>query len=223
MPINLMNNSQKIIIFDLDGTLIDSSTSILDSFKSAFLSCELTPIKTLNSDVIGPPLMEILAVLSGTTDQNILTNLAHEFKLHYDADGFKKTIVFPGISSILRELKNSGINMYIATNKRIYPTMKIINLLQWNDIFKGVYALDSISPSAVSKAQLISSIIKDNNLIKNSVVYIGDREEDQVAAFDSDIDFIMATWGYEENKKKFIEADKIITPSELLTKFIRSK
>ena len=158
--------------------------------------------------------MEILELLSGTSDQNILTNLAYEFKSHYDDYGFKKTMVFPGVSSMLRELKNSGLIMYIATNKRIYPTMKIINLLQWNDIFTGVYALDSISPSAASKGQLLSSIIKDNNLIKNSVVYIGDRKDDQVAALDSDV---------EENKKNFIEAEKIVTPNELLTKFIRSK
>ena len=46
------------IIFDLDGTLIDSSTSILESFESAFSACNLEPIKPLNTDIIGLTLME---------------------------------------------------------------------------------------------------------------------------------------------------------------------
>ena len=63
-----MHNSFNTVIFDLDGTLIDSSESIIESLNNAFLACRITPKEFLNSDIIGPPLMEILAKLSGTSE-----------------------------------------------------------------------------------------------------------------------------------------------------------
>ena len=118
---NLINN----IIFDLDGTLIDSSTSILESFANAFSLCSLDPIRPFSTDIIGPPLMETLSILSGISDKDVLNKLAEEFKSHYDTFGYKKTIVFPGINEMLSRFKDSGIHMYIATNKRILPTKVI--------------------------------------------------------------------------------------------------
>jgi phosphoglycolate phosphatase len=217
-----MNNNHKTIIFDLDGTLIDSSDSILDSFKSAFLSCNVEPIKTLNSDIIGPPLMEILALLSGSSDQTILNNLATQFKLYYDSSGFKKTIVFPGVHKMLSDLNNAGLRLYIATNKRIYPTKKIIDILKWNNLFEGIYALDSVFSHAASKGQLLNKIIENNNLIKENVIYIGDREDDRIASIFSNLDFLLVTWGYEENKEIFHDIEKIDTPHELFIKLLEN-
>jgi phosphoglycolate phosphatase len=210
----------KAIIFDLDGTLIDSSTSILESFNSAFLSCSISLKAPLNSDIIGPPLMKILEILSGTSDQKILTNLATEFKSHYDSYGYKKTIVFPGVISMLKELKNIGFDLFIATNKRIYPTNKIINMLQWNKYFSGIYGLDSISPRADSKGNLLSYIIESNFLNKDNLIYIGDRDDDRIASIDADIDFIFAIWGYEENNHLFIHEERAVSPNDLILKLM---
>ncbi|ALE02297.1 HAD family hydrolase [Candidatus Pseudothioglobus singularis] len=222
MPVNLKNKSLKTVIFDLDGTLIDSSSSIVASFKSAFLSCGITPIKSLNSDIIGPPLVEILEQLSGTSNKKILDNLSAEFKSHYDTYGYKNTIVYPGIVQMLTEVKKSGLKIYIATNKRIYPTQKIINLLKWSDFFEGIYALDSISPPALSKGRLLSTIMKNNNLAKENTVYVGDREDDKTASFFSNIDFIMACWGY-DNKEELLDTVNVLSPLDLINKLLNIK
>ncbi len=76
-------NEFKSIIFDLDGTLVDSSESILESIQSAFLMCDLKPMMALNSDIIGPPLMETLIKLSGVSDKDVLNQLAEKFKKNY--------------------------------------------------------------------------------------------------------------------------------------------
>jgi len=208
------------IIFDLDGTLIDSSTSILESFESAFSACNLEPIKPLNSDIIGPPLMETLSMVSDISDKNALNNLAQEFISHYDTLSYKKTIVFPGINKMLNGLKDSGFNLYIATNKRILPTKKIINYLKWNEMFEGVYSLDSFSPSASSKSEVLSKLIESNNLIKDNVVYVGDREEDKIAAVIIDIKFIMASWSYYGKKETWIDKGKTVSPIDLYNQLL---
>jgi phosphoglycolate phosphatase len=218
----MMHSSFNTVIFDLDGTLIDSSASIIESLNSAFLSCQIIPKELLNSDIIGPPLMEILTILSGTSEQKILNNLANEFKSYYDNHGYKKTIVFPGVIKMLKDFKNSNLKIYIATNKRIYPTNQIIDMLNWGEIFNGVYALDSIYPKASSKGHLLTEIIEVNNLIADKVVYIGDREDDYKAAIDSGLNYKMATWGYAAKEELQLNIDKVDNPITLSDRLLRN-
>ena len=208
-----MNNKEiKNVIFDLDGTLIDSSTSILKSYSGAFSACQINPKKQLNSDIIGPPLQQSLSLLAGTNDKHVLSDLSVAFKSHYDYIAYKETDVFPEVHKMLLDLNARGVNMYIATNKRIYPTDKIISHLKWDSIFQGVYALDSFA-SLSSKQQVLMKILEIHNIHNNNVVYIGDQLQDYNAAEESNIPFILALWGY--NGQINLDCKVIQFPSEL--------
>lgn len=185
------------VIFDLDGTLIDSSESILASISSAFDDSNQVLRHPLTNKIIGPPLQETLSHLSGTKDPTILKLLSDRFKKHYDEKGYLQTKVYPGISAMLNTLIGHNIYMYVATNKRIIPTLKILNHLGWDKYFKEVCSIDSIRNSGnnKSKAGILSHIIKNNNISNNSV-YIGDREDDFEAATKAGIPFFLVTWGY---------------------------
>jgi phosphoglycolate phosphatase len=208
------------IIFDLDGTLIDSSASILASFSRVFLANSLVPKKPMDSNIIGPPLMEILSHLSGITNKKKLDALAEEFKSDYDNIGYQGSRVFSGIKDMLTVLKDHEIKIYIATNKRILPTMKIIDFLNWNNFFEAVYSLDSFSPALTSKIDVLSNIIEGKGLISNEVAYVGDTEEDRHAAMANNISFFMAAWGYgEKSEGKLIDKEAVITPNDLINIF----
>ena len=215
-------NEFKSIIFDLDGTLVDSSESILESIQSAFLMCDLKPMMALNSDIIGPPLMETLIKLSGVSDKDVLNQLAEKFKKNYDTFGFKKTKVFDGINEMLNELNDNGFQLYIATNKRDIPTKKIINYLGWDRLFKEIYSLDSFSPIALSKKDILAKIIYNHSLLRKDVIYVGDLEDDRISAQANNIRYIMVKWGYE---KKEISEDtiNISSPKELSIKLLKAK
>ena len=185
------------VIFDLDGTLIDSSDSIVASFRTVFGEFGLCPVKPFTSDLFGPPLMEMLQLLTGTQDEAVLRPLKKAFKTHYDNKGYKNTKVYPGIDKLLLDLKRSGIKIYIATNKRIYPTEKILNLLEWNNFFEGIYALDAFSPPARSKTELLEKIMVKHKFKHEKIVYIGDRKEDKLSSESHGIPFIRANWGYD--------------------------
>jgi len=185
------------VIFDLDGTLIDSSDGIVASFRTVFGKFGLCPVKPFTSGLFGPPLMEMLQLLTGTQDEAVLRPLEKAFKAHYDSKGYKNTKIYPGINKLLLDLKRSGIKMYIATNKRIHPTEKILNLLEWNNFFEGIYALDTFSPPARSKAELLEKIIMRHKFKHKKIVYIGDRKEDKSSSESHGIPFIRANWGYD--------------------------
>ena len=134
----------KNIIFDLDGTLIDSSEGILNGFIKTFEILGVRPTREITKDIIGPPLIQTLSCLAGTEDKKLLSELSDTFKNYYDNDGYKLTKEFLGITDMLRRIFNSGrYDLYIATNKRLLPTKKIIQYLGWSHFFTEVYALDS--------------------------------------------------------------------------------
>jgi len=187
---------KKQIIFDLDGTLIDSAPSILDSFKQAFSSLNIQPRVAITSDVVGPPLMPTLTKLAGQDDPILLQRLAEAFKAHYDTSGYKEATVFDGVQDMLETLQQAGVTLYIATNKRDYPTQKIMQHLNWARFFKGVFALDSYTPALASKPKMVARILTDFQINPSEAIYIGDRYEDGLAADENQIEFAMVTWGY---------------------------
>ena len=207
------------VIFDLDGTLIDSSPGILESFEGAFSALNIELQRPLNSSIIGPPLFETLELLSGLSDKFVLDKLAKHFKLHYDSVGYKKTIIFPGINTMLSDIRFlNKFNIYIATNKRILPTRKILSFLNWDSLFDETYALDSFSPPLVSKGKLIARILDVKNICNENVIYIGDREDDKLAAKENNILFEMVSWGFDKKNEDKSKNNKALRPYDLFKK-----
>lgn len=190
----------KNIIFDLDGTLIDSAEAILESLRIAFINTGNVPIVELDSSLIGPPLFETIVKLLGTNDSDKISPIINEFKIYYDERGFKQSSYFVGIPELLDELKKKKHNLYIATNKRLIPTEKIIDFLDWKNFFSEVYTLDKFNPNLKSKTELITKILKLNKLDLDDTLYVGDRNEDATAAKLNGLSFMLAIWGYEKKK-----------------------
>jgi phosphoglycolate phosphatase len=186
----------KAIIFDLDGTLIDSAQSILVSMQRAFEPCGLVPVLPLEASLIGPPLRETLQRLSPESDSAQIEQLAQSFISSYDEQGCLEAHPFSGIDEMLHDLKQRGFALHIVTNKRAYPTQKILAHLGWKGLFGRVYATDTFVEERYSKSHLLGLLMMDLNLQSKDCVYIGDREEDAIAAHENDMKFLWAGWGF---------------------------
>jgi len=212
------------IIFDLDGTLIDSSAGILESFRNAFVLGGQTLAHPLTTQVIGPPLLETLALLAGTSDLQVLRPLADAFKVHYDTQGYQLTRIFPGVLDLLKELVDLGRPLFIATNKRLLPTQRILEHLGWTSFFQRVYALDAFKPPLKGKSELLARILSSNGFAPSKTLYIGDRQEDAEVANHNGMLFAFAAWGYDgraiENIIENLSGNYITlsTPGQLLVK-----
>lgn len=203
------------IIFDLDGTLIDSRAAILNAFGKALAEKGIQPRIALSAVRIGPPLAETLRELTGSSDEALLDSLAEHFKAHYDSTGYRASEVFAGIPELLAALPATGARCFLATNKRIAPTRLILNHLRWEHCFEAVYALDCQTPRLPDKSTMLARLITEKVLNAQDTIYVGDTPEDQTAASANGLRFAAVTWGYGD----FTAADapRFATAHELTT------
>jgi phosphoglycolate phosphatase len=207
------------IIFDLDGTLIDSAPSILNSLKAALDEASVSPIHPLSQSLIGPPLPEIISDLLDKEQQHFMPIILEGFKRHYDNIGYRNTAAYPGVVDMLEMAKQKDIELYIATNKRIAPTQNILTHLGWKSYFKIVYALDYFQPPVTKKSTMLSRIMDDIGKDIYDLIYVGDRFEDYEASEINHIPFWAASWGY-GSEKKFLNLNTILASPLHLTKMI---
>jgi phosphoglycolate phosphatase len=186
------------VIFDLDGTLIDSSPSILECFGLVLKSAGLQACLPLSDSLIGPPLRQTLINLTGLTDTTVLDKLVESFKAIYDTEGFKATRVYDGVEALLEYLSEKSIPLAIATNKRRIPTLKIIEHLGWGKYFCTVGTLDTPTPPHSDKAALIRFVLSEMEIAGEKTLYVGDKWEDGEAATANGMAFCAAEWGYGE-------------------------
>ena len=182
----------KAIIFDLDGTLIDSAEGIRQSIKNSFNHLNIDLEIDLNDLKIGPPLNETLLQCNKNITQTQLLKLRSFFMSDYDKDGCKKVLPFDGVYSLIKTLFKKNINIFIATNKRQIPTLKILDYLEWTKFFKAIYCIDSFILKETNKSRLLELLINKEKLKNSSSIYIGDKLADYKAACDNKLFFIGA-------------------------------
>ena len=191
-----MTLNLRAVFFDLDGTLIDSAVGILASCRAAFQTLGISPRAAPSNSLIGPPLGELLAHMLGDQDLSLLPALSVAFKAHYDQVGYQSSQAYAGIEGILITLTQRKVPIYIATNKRAVPTRKILQVLHWTERFQGIYSLDSFTPALPGKGALLQQLLRQEGLNAAETVYVGDRDEDALAADQAQLTFARATWGY---------------------------
>lgn len=186
------------IIFDLDGTIVDSAPLIVECFREVLRCAGKLEGARLDHSLIGPPLRESMAKLSGSEDPEDVVRLVDEFRLLYDDKVAERTPAYAGMEQLLASLKEAGVTLHVATNKREHPTRKILANLGFAGFFEHVYAIDSAVPAYACKAEMIAALLADAGIDSSSAIYVGDKMEDGEAADKNCMVFFGVRWGYGE-------------------------
>ena len=110
------------VLFDLDGTVIDSYPGIQKAFDCAYFKIYSVTNQISIKPFIGPTMDRILVKVNGETDETRIEEFVRVFKVFYDTEYFKLSVLYKGMRVLLKDLYNRGIKLFIVTNKRQKPT-----------------------------------------------------------------------------------------------------
>lgn len=209
----------KAIIFDFDGTLVDSEKAIYQCFTAVTKKIAPDRIKFAKNILIGPPLRDTASNILGPDHQNKLDEFVNNFIKMHDNQVILFTKPYAGVEYFLQKFSSQKIIMAIATNKRLSPTKTLLSHFGWEKYFNYIECSDSLTLIR-NKDKLIRDIVSKNEQFKNGY-FVGDTINDGLSANLNQLKFIRAHYGYgrkqdwsmieiEQSIEMFSDLDKIV-------------
>ncbi|SES88544.1 phosphoglycolate phosphatase [Enterococcus malodoratus] len=202
---------KKIVLFDLDGTLTDSSEGILNSVRYMLekKALKVPDLATLHT-FIGPPLDETLNHLYGL-NKDESQKAVEIYREYYAEKGIKQLAVYPGIEEILETLSADYV-LAIATSKPEFYAKKILADVNLSSYFTGIFGAD-LAGERSKKTDVIAYALEQ--LEGDSAVMIGDRKFDIIGAKENHLKSIGVLYGFGDLQEMTdAEADKIAATVE---------
>jgi phosphoglycolate phosphatase-like HAD superfamily hydrolase len=185
--------SPQLVIFDLDGTLTDSASGIVASFRHALGEVgAAVPEGDLAKRIIGPP-MHVTFAEMGLGDQADEAFAA--YRADYISRGWSMNHVFDGIPALLADLQAAGVRMAVATSKAEPTAQRIIEHFGLTDHFE-VIAGASVDGVRSAKADVVAHALAQLEPLPSRVLMVGDRSHDVEGAAVHGIDTVVVDWGY---------------------------
>lgn len=186
----------RCVLFDLDGTILDSLPGIESSVRAAFAGCDLPVPQGSLREIVGPPIRTILARVGSVQDESILDALELAFRRDYDSEGWQQTACFPGAVRVLREMRERGFRLFVISNKPSQISVRILEREEILDIFEAIVTRDSRLPAYSGKEEMIRDVLTGRGMGPEDCAMVGDTIDDAEAAAAVGIPFIHMAHGY---------------------------
>lgn len=183
------------VLFDLDGTLLDTTEGVIESVVYTIKELKLPlPDESTLSTFVGPPMQEsFIRVFGVSKDEG--QKASETFRAHYKSNGLFKAVPYKGIEETLEKLVDKGYKLAVATYKKEDAAIAILEHFSLSKYFKIIYGADK--ENKLTKADIIEKCITDTDTSdKEKVVLIGDSEYDAIGAKNANIAFMGVTYGF---------------------------
>jgi len=217
--------NKELILFDLDGTLIDSVPDLANALNHT--------LKSLGKDSFDQDIIRrwvgngaatlVKRGLSGEVtidsdiDEKLFSDALKIFLDYYSTNLANETILYPDVFDTLNELKNKGYRLAIITNKPFDFIKPILDTFNITDIFEDFIGGDSLDLKKPDPTPLLFMCDKLGVDIKNTVM-VGDSKNDIIAANSANMDSIALTYGY-----NYSEDIKVHNPTIVFDHFRKIK
>lgn len=215
--------NKKIVIFDLDGTLLNTLQDLTDSVNYVLNEFNYPP-KSIDEirEFVGNGVNKLFerAIPHGQKNINFET-CVKLFKFHYGKNMFNKTCPYSGIIEMLKKIKSKNCTIAVVSNKFDKAVKELCKIYFENlvDIACGENENSGIRKKP--HPDIILNILNKYNYKLNEAIYVGDSEVDIQTAKNSKIDCISVSWGFKSEDFLLKNGAKIIINSpEDIFKFL---
>lgn len=216
-----MNKHYDTVIFDMDGTLLNTLEDLTDSVNAAMRTFG-RPERTLEEirQFVGNGVLKLMerSVPEGREAADF-EEIYEWFKDYYSKHSEEKTRPYDGIPELVRNLKDKGYKMAIVSNK-FHDAVCHLSRLYFGDLLPVSIGENEAAGIRKKPApDTVLSALKALGSEPENSVYVGDSEVDYATAVNSGLDCILVSWGFRDRKLLESFAPQAIadTPDEVLT------
>lgn len=189
----------KLVIFDLDGTLLNTIGDLAESCNYALKMCGYTPhpVEAYNY-FVGNGIMKLFeqALPQDARDAKTLREMKEYFLWHYERNNAVFTKPYDGIINLLNRLKDDNFMLAIASNKYQEATEQIIKIYFSNIDFVKVLGQREGIPIKPDP-YIINEILNFSNVAPHETIYVGDSGVDAATALNIEgLTYIGVSWGF---------------------------
>ena len=211
----------KLVIFDMDGTVLDTLSDLLSAMnhsleKHGYSKHTLDEMKTFVGS--GLYMMAVRAMPEGT-DKAIIDSVFTEFKAYYAAHLNIETKPYPGIVSMMETLREKGISMGISSNK-FQEGAQMLADCHFGSLIGCTIGESAVYPKKPDPAGT-NAIAAHFGAEKGNILYVGDSDVDVQTAKNAFLPCLCVSWGFRSKEQlTHAGATKIVDTVEELTSSI---
>ena len=185
----------KTVLFDLDGTLTDSAPGIINSITYALAHFGIHEEPENLLKFIGPPLAESLPECYGFSPERTAEAIA-VFREYFNEKGWCENAPYPGVGELLRDLKNAGLRLMVATSKPEVQAVRILKHFGLAEYFEHICGAPHGNEDGARKSAVIRRVLSYVEDDTTSAVMVGDRRHDVAGAREAGLPCIGVLYGY---------------------------
>ncbi|HKL57150.1 MAG TPA: HAD hydrolase-like protein [Sphaerochaeta sp.] len=185
----------KLAIFDLDGTLMDTSSGIFATANKAMELVGREPEYDIEqlSKFIGPPIDQCFINTFNLEEELIADAIAH-YRKEYELRGQFGAKEYPSIKNTLEKLKDRGYLLAVGSLKTEYLVLSMMDHFGFAHFFSSIRGGDLTG--SLSKTDIVNKVLSDLNIDASDAVLIGDTIHDEKGAKEANVSFIAVDYGF---------------------------
>lgn len=184
------------IIFDLDGTLVDSLEDLTQAMNHGLASLGLRPHDAeAYRQMIGDGVVRFAQRAIGPENQDRVDELLKSMTAYYYAHCLDNTHPYEGMAEVVRVLHDRGVRLSVLTNKNHSPSVKIVESLFGAGVFDPIIGMQPGRQKKPNPASVFE-ILEAWALEPREVLFVGDSDVDIQTARAAGLDVAGASWGF---------------------------
>jgi phosphoglycolate phosphatase len=186
----------RITLFDLDGTLIDSRRGILHTLHLTLYAYDVPRVSDVDLTAhIGASLWKIFEHYLGTTDKHVLDGAVAKYRHIYRDGPMFEYDVYDGVTAALQALRADGARVVVATAKAHEYAREVVSAGPLANLIDHVYGSE-LDGRNVEKRDLIAHVLRTESVTSDHAVMVGDRHHDIDGAAHHGMRSVGVLYGY---------------------------
>lgn len=188
-----------LLIFDLDGTLVDSKQDLIDSVNATRGYMNLPPLPgELVAKYVGRGALALVRSALGESAPEADVQRAHTFFIQYYGEHMlDKTVLYDGVRESLDRLKTRGHTLAVLTNKPVKFSERMMDRLGLGRHFVRIYGGNSFEPKKKPDPVGILALLEETGISKAKTIMVGDSSVDIRTARNAGVQACGCAWGFQ--------------------------